>query len=61
MKKGVTRLGVVSLDTEGRIPGLPYIRITLRAASGLSSCAAVANGLRTCAAVLVCGFNTPTK
>ena len=51
MKKRVTGLGVVSLDTEGRIPRLAYIRVALRAA----------NGLRSCAAVFVCGFNTPAK
>ena len=47
----MTGLGAVSLDTEGRIPGLFYIRVASRAA----------NGLIGCSCMFVRGFNTPAE
>ena len=49
----MTRLCAVSLDTKVRNPGLAYIRVMLRAV--------VANGLRSCAALLERGFTATQR
>ena len=51
LKKRMTGLGAASLDTEGRILRLVYIRVASRAA----------NGLRSCSCMFVRGFNTPAE